>query len=189
MSIGSGKTVKILATLSLIGYGFGQQPKAPAPTKQAPAHWTVTSKKNEMDGIVTTTLVADSSNFSGAGGLAVRCGGNKAEVYVALGDYVQPELHNHSVRIKFDAEEPIPEGWNASTDSKGLFSYYSLPLLHRLLTAKKFLFEFTPFEDSKRVLSFDLTGLPRALTPAILKSCGEMSPDDPDPYKATASQN
>jgi len=190
VSIGSGHTVNVLLTLSTVGYSFGQQPKAPVPAKQAPSHWRVSLKKSEMDGVVTTTLVADSSNFSGAGGLAIRCGGNKAEVYVALGDYVQPELGGgHSARIKFDSEEPISEDWYESTDSKGLFSHYPLPLLHRLLTAKKFLFEFTPFEASKHVLSFDLTGLSRALTPAILKSCGEPAPDDPDQYKATADTN
>jgi hypothetical protein len=109
---------------------------------------------------------------------------NKAEVYVSLGDFVQPELEGgHSVRIKFDSDPPISEGWSEATDSKALFSYVPLQLMRRLLKTKRFLFEFRPFESSNRVLSFDLTGLSRALTPAITTSCGELSPDDEDPYK------
>ena len=182
------RTFKIIAAMSiLIGHGLGQQqpPKtSTAPGNQPLSRWRVSSKKNEMDGVVTTTLITRSLNLGAAGALIIRCGGDKAEVYVSVGDQVQPELGGgHSVRIKFDSEAPIPEGWNESTDSRALFSYLPLQLMHRLLTTKRFLFEFTPFESSNRVLSFDLTGLFRAITPAITKSCGELSPDDQDPYK------
>ena len=174
---------ELLLILSSVGYGFGQQPKATAPSKQPASRWSVSSKKSAMDGVVTTTLVNHSVNFGAAGGIVIRCGENKAEVYVNLGDFVQPELGGgHSVRIKFDSDPPIPEGWSESTDNKALFSYRPVLLLRRLLTAKTFLFEFTPFEAGVRILSFNLMGLSRALTPALLNSCGDPGPDDGDPY-------
>jgi hypothetical protein len=167
--------------LLLVGYAPGQQPKA-AP-KQPQSHWHSSSSKNELDGIVTTTLTLHSSNFGGAGALVIRCGGDQAEIYVALGDYVQPELGGgHSVRIKFDAEAPITEDWTESTDSRGLFTYAPLPLLHKLLRIRQFLFEFTPFEKRSKVFSFDLFGLVRAVAP-IERSCGELTPGTEVPYK------
>lgn len=174
---------RMILVSMVIGNTSGQQTKTSAPVRQPTSHWRVASKKSVMDGVITTTLATDSLNLSGVRSLIIRCGGNKAELYVAVGDLVQPELGGgHRVRIKFDSDPPIPEEWSESTDNKALFSYLPLQLMHRLLKTKWFFFEFAPFESTNRVLSFDLTGLSHILTPAITKSCGELSPDDQDPY-------
>ena len=55
------------------------------------SRWHSSSKNGEMDGIVTTTLTLDSSNLGGVAGLTIRCGGEKADIYIYLNDYVQPE--------------------------------------------------------------------------------------------------
>jgi hypothetical protein len=138
-----------------------------------------------MDGVVSTTLSVDSSNFGGAGGLVIRCGGDKAEVYVYLDDYAQPELGGgHTIRVKFDSAAPISEAWHESTDSRGLFTYFPLQLLKKLLSTRRFLFEFTPYEKQKKVFSFDLIGLSRVLTPPMAKSCGQLTAQDDDPYNS-----
>jgi hypothetical protein len=137
-----------------------------------------------MDGVVTTTLSVDSSNYGGNGGLIIRCGGGKAQIYVYLDDYAQPELGGgHTVRLKFDSGDPVEDGAFESSDSRGLFTYYPLQLLRRLKRTRVFLFEFTPYEKQKKVLSFNLTGLSGVLTPEREKSCGQLPDDAEDPYR------
>lgn len=161
-------SVSLALTLGLsVARAQKQSPKKPT-VPVSP--WHSSTKRNEMDSIATTTLYVDSINSDAA--VVVRCGGGKAEVYVNLADYVQPELgEGHAIRVKFDTGEPEAEYWYPSTDNRGLFSSDAPFLIRRLLNSKKFMFEFTPYEKQKKVLSFNVMGLERVLNP-IFKSCG-----------------
>ena len=165
----------ILASLvlPLVSSLYIQKPVQRKATRPAsPLRWTSSSKKSEMDGIVTTTLMLDATGNPDAA-LVIRCGGGKATVYVYLGDYVQPGAEWPSVRTKFDAGEPKSDTWGNSTNMQGLFSPTPSSLLRSLQNSKKFLFEFTPYEKRPKILTFDVIGFERVLNP-IAKSCGEI---------------
>jgi hypothetical protein len=143
-------------------------------TKQKPTepNWTVVAKKSEMDGLTTISLVARSSDVNSRA-LIIECMTGKPTVLIDLGDiFTQPELESgHAVRVKFDDDRAERQRWSGSTDNRGLFSRAPGALLRKMLSAHRLLIEYTPFEETTRITSFDLSELNQTITP-FRRACG-----------------
>ena len=135
-----------------------------------------------MDGTTSYRLLTDAIGGVPAA-LIIRCAKGVPEVYIHVADYVQPELGGgHTIRLKFDALTARIESWEQSTDSKSLFSLFPSLMLYRMIKSKRMLFEFTPYEKPKRLITFNVSGLETALKP-MAGSCGY--PDRKDDFLPT----
>lgn len=115
-------------------------------------NWYLHESQNEMDKTPEVTL-----HTSGSGGatLFVRCSGHKTEAFVNTDTIVD----NGGVRIRFDDSLPVRQSWSKSTDDKALFAPDAVTFARDLTKAQKFLFEFTPFQERERTVSFEVSGL------------------------------
>lgn len=100
--------------------------------------------------------------------LVVRCQEGKTDVYVDTGmpATVESAFGGHTVRIRIDEQRAVSEKWSDSTDNKGLFAPKPMELLKKLAKAKTLLFEFTPFNASPTIITFEVHGLGQHLSKA-----------------------
>jgi invasion protein IalB len=125
--------------------------------------WTVSASTNQIDNTPEVVLQKSGSDDSS---LTIRCAERKTEVYVDTGGVVD----SGSVRIRLDQSAPMSQEWSRSTDYKALFAPDAIAFSRKLRQAKTFLFEFTPFQERPRDISFDLSGLDSRLQ-RISDSC------------------
>jgi len=145
----------------------------------APATWTVDEKVNAMDETKKTVLSLRSQDevegYIGrhAAFLIIKCEKGKSEAYVSVGTQIQHEYgsERYGVRVKFDDSNAVKQHWDASTDGTALFSPSPGELVRELEGAKVFLFEFTPFQKTPTIVTFNVSGLSEKLTP-ISDACG-----------------
>ena len=163
----------------------GAKSVAPAATSSehvepaATATWTLDEKVNAMDETKKTLLSLRSQDevegFIGrhAAFLIIKCEKGKSEAYVSVGTQIQHEYgsERYGVRVKFDDSNAVKQHWDASTDGTALFSPSPGELVRKLEGAKVFLFEFTPFQKTPTIVTFNVGGLSEKLTP-IADSCG-----------------
>lgn len=140
---------------------------ASARASESGDRWSVSHDQSQMDGTngVTFSLSADNEIegwlAQNRPDLVVRCREHKTDIYVITGMPAQPQLGSYeayTVRLRFDAAEPEAQMWNASTDSKALFAEHPIGLARRLATTRTLLFQFTPFNASQVVVTFDVRG-------------------------------
>ena len=105
-----------------------------------------------MDNTPEVTLSTSGSNGAT---LIIRCSEHKTEAFVNTNTVVDHE----SARIRFDNSVPLRQSWSKSTDDKALFAPDAVTFARDLTKAQKFLFEFTPFGERERTISFDVSGL------------------------------
>jgi Type VI secretion system VasI, EvfG, VC_A0118 len=145
----------------------------------APATWTVDEKVNAMDETKKTVLSLRSQDevegYIGhhAAFLIIKCEKGKSEAFVSVGTQIQHEYgsERYGVRVKFDDSNAVKQHWDASTDGTALFSPSPGELVRELEGTKVFLFEFTPFQKTPTIVTFNVSGLSEKLTP-ISGSCG-----------------
>lgn len=122
------------------------------PSAAATDNWYLHESQNEMDKTPEVTL-----HTSGSDGatLFIRCSEHKTEAFVNTDSIVD----NGGVRIRFDDSSPVRQSWGKSTDNKALFAPDAVTFARDLTKAQKFFFEFTPFEERERTVSFEVSGL------------------------------
>jgi hypothetical protein len=115
-------------------------------------NWHLHESQNEMDKTPEVTL-----HTSGSDGatLFIRCAEHKTEAFVNT----ETILDNEGVRVRFDDSSPVRQAWSKSTDHKALFAPDAITFARDLTKAQKFFFEFTPFEERERTISFEVSGL------------------------------
>jgi hypothetical protein len=121
-------------------------------TTAATDNWYLNESQNKMDN--SPEVVLTTSGSEGAT-LFIRCSEHKTEAFVNTDTIVD----NEGVRIRFDDSSPVRQSWSKSTDHKALFAPDAVTLARDLTKARKFLFEFTPFEERERTISFEVSGL------------------------------
>jgi hypothetical protein len=126
--------------------------------------WIITTDTSPMDSVKTVTALTDSVEDPVAD-LVIRCKGKHAEVFVAAHETVSEE---YGVRIKFDNGRPTKQSWERATGYDALFSPVPGDLLRKLMSAKTFYLEYTPYQKAARVVSFDVS---KELPPEVLAAC------------------
>jgi hypothetical protein len=108
--------------------------------------------------------------------LVVRCREGKTDVYMmtrmfASTEFDAHDLNGHTVRIRFDEQPVQQQRWTESTDKKALFAADAIQIAKNLAKAKVFRVEFTPFNASPAVATFDVTGFDTHIE-KIAAACG-----------------
>jgi hypothetical protein len=132
-------------------------------TTTATDNWYLHESQNKMDN--SPEVVLSTSGSDGAT-LFVRCSERKTDAFVNADTIVD----NEGVRVRFDDSPPIRQSWSKSTDHKALFAPDAITFARDLTKAKQFLFEFTPFEERERTITFEVSGLERKLQ-KIAETC------------------
>jgi len=123
--------------------------KSTAPTLD---NWYLHESQNKMDNSPEVTL--STSGTDGAT-LIIRCSEHKTDAFVNTDTVVD----NKGVRIRFDDSSPERQFWSESTDHRAIFAPDAVTFARALTKARKLLFEFTPFEERARTVSFEVSGL------------------------------
>jgi hypothetical protein len=117
--------------------------------------WHPLESTNEMDGTQQYSLI----NSGEKGTLRIRCRNHRTEFYVITDSYVVMT----GVRIKFDDGEATSQYWDISDDGTALFCREPIPLIKRISKSQRFLFEFCPYQEGPRILTFNVAGLEQYL--------------------------
>lgn len=142
--------------------------------------WNASHDQSQMDGTNGVTFSLSAENeiegwlAQNRPDLVVRCHEHKTDVYVITGMPAQPELgkyETYTVRLRFDAAQPEAQAWDGSTDSKALFSEHPIGLARRIATTRTLLFQFTPFNASQVIVTFDVRGFAPHLA-ELTRVCG-----------------
>lgn len=126
--------------------------------------WALIESTNKMDSTPEVVLRKSGSNGSS---LTIRCSDRKTDAYVNTDTVVD----NGAVRVRFDQAGPVRQMWTRSTDYKALFAPDGISFARQLAKAQSFLFEFTPFQEGARAVSFEVSGLDVKL-PKLAEACG-----------------
>jgi hypothetical protein len=127
--------------------------------------WEFAEHLSPMDGTKTQTLRMEAvdSQLAGyaSGTLIIRCKGGKTDLYVVTGKPAEVEYgtDSNTVRIRLDDHNPLTQHWTESDDHEALFAPSPIGLAQEIARAHTMLFEFTPFQDTKKLIRFDLEGL------------------------------
>ncbi len=93
--------------------------------------------------------------------LIVRCRENATAVYIVTGMAASVEsgdLQGHTVRVRFDDASAQRQRWTESTDNEALFAPDPIPMARNIAKAKALRLEFTPFNASPVIVTFDVSG-------------------------------
>lgn len=99
--------------------------------------------------------------------LFLRCKEGKTEAYITTGmaPGVEGSGDGCTVRLRFDKERVSPAYMSKSSDNEALFFPDAVKRIKQIMQHETLLFEFTPFNSSPTMTSFDLRGLTEALKP------------------------
>jgi hypothetical protein len=132
---------------------------------RAKPQWEFAERVSPMDGTKTQCLAMEGvdSDLPGyaSGTLMIRCKGGKTDLYVITGRPAEIEYGTEAstVRIRLDDRKPATQHWTESDDHEALFAPTPIALAQEIARAHTMLFEFTPFQDTKKLIRFDLEGL------------------------------
>lgn len=159
----------------------GSSPTPVEPPKPVPGgKWRTSTDRSQMDDSTGATLSLSAENeIEGwlkkqVPTLIVRCREKSTDVYIVTGMAPAVESGDHdraSVRIRFDDANATVQQWNKSTDSEALFSRNAIPTARALAKAETLRFQFTPFNASPVIATFDVEGLAHHL-PEVASKCG-----------------
>lgn len=162
-------TLAILASLLAVAFTILRN-RALVTSGNTPAasRWQFAAETSEMDGQKTLLLWIDAEHSIDGTWRAVRpqlilkSEGGKLSVAVRTHLQAQPEygLFNQvTVRIRFNDGSPTKQRWTEATSHTAFLAPNSDSLIKQMAGSSKFLFEFTPYQRTEEVISFDLTGL------------------------------
>lgn len=104
--------------------------------------------------------------------LFFRCKEGSLEIYINVGvqQDVEYDSDKSTVRLRFDDEENFTTKMGHSKNGEALFFQNSKDILLTMVKHKKMIFEFTPFNASPTITSFDLEYLREKIQP-LIKVC------------------
>ena len=99
--------------------------------------------------------------------LTIRCKEHKTEVYIETGmsSSVEYGTDGATVILRFDKEKAKSYNTGKSTDGEALFFSQSVGLIKQMLSHSTMLFQFTPFNSSPVMTTFDLSGISEVIKP------------------------
>lgn len=154
-------------------------PSAPATGSTPPlgGKWVVKESTSEMDSSAGYAVGLQAENeIEGwlkktTPVLFVRCQEKKVDLFINVGMPADVELYGaHTVRVRLDEAQPLKQNWGQSTDNEALFSRDAIPLAKKIAQAQTLRFEFTPFNGSPQVVTFDVRGFSEHLE-KVLSTC------------------
>ena len=161
---------------------------APTPPDTPPARvappvggkWTQSRDTSAMDDSKGVTFFLEGENeivgwlARKTPGLVVRCKEKKTDLYMVTGMAARVEsgdLEGHTVRVRLDDAPAQRQTWNQSTDNEALFAPNAVTLARALAKAKMLRLEFTPFNASPVIATFDVSGFDQHIG-QVAAACG-----------------
>jgi hypothetical protein len=161
---GSARTGKASTTSSVeTSPGLGG-----AATIVAPPGWEVSVDTNAIDGSTKSLLRLSStkpvvSRFGQAerATLILRCDAGKFQAYIVTPSQLESNYATDAVavRVRFDEAPPEAVEWTESTGGSAMFAPQPKALVKRLLTTRRFLVEYPPFQQTPTTVEFAPAGL------------------------------
>jgi type VI secretion system protein VasI len=154
----------------------------PIETTKGVGKWVVRTETSPIDDSTNVYLSLAANNFvqgwleSHTPKLMIRCKENKTEAFVVtgmqatlgrLGDYGG---QYYDATIRFDKNKATDIEMSGSTDGKALFFSDAIGIVKQMMTHQSLLFQFTPFNASPVMTTFDIRGLKDAIKP-LRKEC------------------
>lgn len=160
--------------------GLAPAPRVSTPESVPPGRWTSgSSARSLMDDSSTVTLHLDADAPVKAWlkvvepALVLRCKERVLDTYMVTNTAAAVEYGgSHTVRLRFDSATPVSENWGEATDHAALFAPEPENFLDRLRTTDRLVLEFTPFNASPVILTFDTRGLQHHVN-RLLDACPE----------------
>ncbi len=155
-------------------------PPAAPPTPSPGGKWAEARQASQMDDTQGVTFHLEAENSvegwlkRGKPSLIVRCREKRTDVYMVTGMAASVEsgdLDGHSVRVRFDDAPAQQQRWSESTDKEALFAASAVQMARSLAKSKTFRVEFTPFNASPAVATFDVTGFDQHIG-KVAAACG-----------------
>lgn len=146
---------------------------APAPAPKI-SKWRIDKETSKIDDSSNIFLMLEAeSSISGwlnkthTPELTIRCKEHKTEVYIETGmsSSVEYGTDGATVILRFDKEKAKSYNTGKSTDGEALFFSQSVGLIKQMLSHSTMLFQFTPFNSSPVMTTFDLSGISEAIKP------------------------
>jgi type VI secretion system protein VasI len=143
--------------------------------------WDVSISTSSLDDSTTVVLSLDSDTVLAKrfGGfdtprMILRCKENTTSFYIVVAGHHLTDIQSYGrITYRLDQQPAATLDALASTDSKalGLWTGRSaIPFIKSLANARKLVARVTPYSESPKEFTFDLTGLSQALVP-LRQSC------------------
>lgn len=144
--------------------------KTSSPPVVETGKWRVSKQASLIDDSanVYLSLLADSDVRSGykttRPSLNIRCKENKTEVFVSWDLYLG--IDKIAMLTRLDKDPATRQWWVISTDYKAAFAPNNdIAFTKQLMAYKRLLAQVTPYGESPVMVTFDLTGLTKAIEP------------------------
>jgi|CXWL01.1.fsa_nt_gi hypothetical protein len=146
-------------------------------------HWKITREISKIDDSANVFLsVSADTEIEGWPAerhrptLILRCMEKEKSAIIQTG--MTPNVESGAsdaatVTLRFDKDLAENQGMSESTDKKALFFLDPDEIISKMLTHKSMLFQFTPFNSSPVMTTFNLAGLEGALKP-LEQACGKI---------------
>lgn len=141
--------------------------------------WRLSTDSSKIDDSKTVilSLDADSSikgwpNKTETPTLIIRCKEQKTEAYIFTGmsPMVEYGTNGATIRFRIDKKPAFKLRAGKSTDGEALFIPSAINQLKKMMGGSILLFEFTPFNSSPQMTTFDINGINDAIKP-IRETC------------------
>ena len=106
--------------------------------------------------------------------LIVRCLAKTTEVFVVTKSAaaIERDTRQHTIRLRFDDHEEVPQMWEHSVGHDALFAPDGSAVARQIAGADRMSFTFTPFNAQPTVVKFNVVGFDAQLRPAARRACG-----------------
>lgn len=149
----------------------------PVPVK---VDWSTRTKTNPLTDLTDVFLSVTANETIQCGYeterpmLFLRCQDNTTTAFMVTDCFMSDVQGYGSVRYRVDKQSEKKRNFKSSTDNMalGLWSYNrSRPFIDHLQSGDKLIMQYTPYNDSPVLSTFDISGLEQALKP-LRKECG-----------------
>jgi len=161
----------------LLMFAFAALLAAQTQTTEPAPNWKLYLKVDKLDNVPTYGLLNHSSDDPDVT-LVIRCR-RWLEIVVFTGGIVYSIWKQGfitEVRYKFDDGVPQEEIWPVSDTEGSLAKNQPDLFLSKLLAAKTMLFQFLPYREGSKTVTFELAALKEVMTPEMVTACGLNKP-------------
>jgi len=136
--------------------------------------WRIRTEVSAIDDTTNVFLSLDAKTaFRGwldeeVGTLMIRCKENRTQAYIITGMTAQSGYRRHDesqVTVRYDRNDAVRIWMSESTDNKALFFPNPISEIKRMVKHESMLFQFSPFNASPTMTTFEIAGLSEALVP------------------------
>ena len=135
-----------------------------ATTTKTKSKWIVQEESSKIDDSKTVILFLK-ANVKITGqfhekvypSMILRCENNKTNAYITTGLF----LGTDSIKVtsRLDKNKAHKKRWSISTDNKAMFVRKPIGFIKKLMKHSTLLVEFIPYNDNRKLVEFDVSGL------------------------------